>query len=117
MVPSIWPVGIVPVANRSPHRLKRHIILERHLSQITRDLSNPPPATAHQTASHHFIRHLLNLRHVVMKNGLLAAIIPFDGYARPILFSDGALIGSIVLPTNTVADVKLSGLFAGHFHH
>jgi hypothetical protein len=27
------------------------------------------------------------------------------------------LIGSIVLPANTVADVKLSGLFAGHFHH
>jgi hypothetical protein len=24
------------------------------------------------------------------------------------------LIGSIVLPANTVADVKLSGLFAGH---
>jgi hypothetical protein len=41
-------------------------------------------------------------------------LIPFDGFARPILFSDGALIGSIVLPANTVADVKLSGLFAGH---
>jgi hypothetical protein len=27
------------------------------------------------------------------------------------------LIGSIVLPANAVADVKLSGLFAGHFHH
>jgi hypothetical protein len=47
-------------------------------------------------------------------NGLLTAVIPFDGYARPILFSDGALIGSIVLPANTGADVKLSGLFAGH---
>jgi hypothetical protein len=43
--------------------------------------------------------------------------ISFDGYARPIRFSDGALVGSIVLPANTVADVKLSGLFAGHFHH
>jgi hypothetical protein len=75
------------------------------------------PETAHQTASHHFIWHPLNLRHVVVVNGLLTAIIPFDGYARPILFSDGALIGSIVLPANTVADVKLSGLFAGHFHH
>jgi hypothetical protein len=47
-------------------------------------------------------------------NGLLTAVIPFDGYARPILFSDGALIGSIVLPAYAVADVKLSGLFAGH---
>jgi hypothetical protein len=75
------------------------------------------PETAHQTASHHFIRHLLNLRHVVVVNGLLTAVIPFDGYARPIRFSDGALVGSIVLPANTVADVKLSGLFAGHFHH
>jgi hypothetical protein len=65
-------------------------------------------------ASHHFIRHPLNLRHVVVVNGLLTAVIPFDGYARPIRFSDGALIGSIVLPANTVADVKLSGLFASH---
>jgi hypothetical protein len=39
-----------------------------------------------------------------VKNGLLAPIIPFDGYARPILFSDGALIGLIVLPANTVAN-------------
>jgi hypothetical protein len=67
--------------------------------------------------SRYFRRHPLNLRHVVVMNGLLTAVIPFDGYARPILFSDGALIGSIVLPANTVADVKLSGLFAGHFHH
>jgi hypothetical protein len=41
----------------------------------------------------------------------------FIGNARPIRFSGGALIGSIVLPANAVADVKLSGLFAGHFHH
>ena len=33
-------------------------------------------------------QHHRDLTHVVMKNGLLAAIIPFDGYARPILFSD-----------------------------
>ncbi len=66
------------------------------------------------TPSRYFRRHPLNLRHVVVLNCLLTAVIPFDGYARPILFSDGALIGSIVLPANTVADVKLSGLFAGH---
>ena len=33
-----------------------------------------------------------NLRHIVVKDGLLDAIIPFDGYARPVLFDDGALI-------------------------
>jgi hypothetical protein len=33
-----------------------------------------------------------------MQNLPLAATIPFDGYARPIIFSDGALIGLIVLP-------------------
>jgi hypothetical protein len=70
-----------------------------------------------QLQSFRTLRHPLNLRHVVVVNGLLTAVIPFDGYARPILFSDGALIGSIVLPANTIADVKLSGLFAGHFHH
>jgi hypothetical protein len=69
------------------------------------------------TSSHYFRRHPLNLRHIVVKNGLLAAIIPFDCYARPILFSDGALIISISVPANAVADVKLSGLVAGHFHH
>jgi hypothetical protein len=31
-------------------------------------------------------RHPLNLRHIVVKKGLVAAIIPFDGYAHPILF-------------------------------
>jgi hypothetical protein len=71
-------------------------------------LSVTPPETTHQRPLHHFIRHLLNLRHVVVVNGLLTAIVPFDGYARPIRFSDGALIGSIVLPANAVADVKLS---------
>jgi hypothetical protein len=49
-----------------------------------------------------------------MQNLLLAATIPFDCYARPILFSDGALIGLIVLPANAVADIKKSGLVAGH---
>jgi hypothetical protein len=49
-----------------------------------------------------------------VKNGLLAAIIPFDGYARPILFSDGALIIFISIPANAVANTKVSGLVAGH---
>ena len=58
--------------------------------------------------------HPLNLRHVVMRNGLHATIIPFDGYTRPILFNDGALIGLIVLPANAVERLEKSGLVAGH---
>ena len=41
-----------------------------------------------------------------MKNGLLDAIIPLDGYARPVLFDDGALIDLIVLPGNAVPTVS-----------
>src|SRR5260370_148777 len=70
-------------------------------------IGNTPP-------SHQFLRHTLNSRHVVVKNGLLAATIPFDGYARPILFNDGALIGLIVLPANAVERLEKSGLVAGH---
>jgi hypothetical protein len=50
-----------------------------------------------------------------MKNGLFAAIIPFDGYARPILFSDRALIVLVGVPANAVAEFELPGLVAGHF--
>jgi len=49
-----------------------------------------------------------------VKNDLLAATIPIDGYARPILFNDGALIGLIVLPANAVERLEKSGLVAGH---
>jgi hypothetical protein len=60
-------------------------------------------------------RHPLKLYHVVMHNGLHAAIIPLDGNARPIRFSDSALIDLIVFPANAVADFQESGLFAGHW--
>jgi hypothetical protein len=50
-----------------------------------------------------------------MQNGLLGAIIPLNGYARPICFSDGATVGLIVSPTHTVARFQKSGLVAGHF--
>ena len=59
-------------------------------------------------------RHPLNLRHIVVKNGLLATIIPFDSYARPIPFSDGALIIWISIPADAVADSEGSGLVARH---
>jgi hypothetical protein len=64
--------------------------------------------------SHYLLLHPLNLRHIVVQNLLLAATIPFDGYARPILFNDGALIGWIVLPANAVERLEKSGLVAGH---
>jgi hypothetical protein len=56
------------------------------------------------------IRHPLNLRHIVVKNGLLATIIPFDNYAGPIPFSDGVLIIWISTPAYVVADSEGSGL-------
>ena len=65
-------------------------------------------------ASNQITRHPLYGCHIVVQNGLLAAIIPFDGYARPILFSDGALITQISIPKNTVADIEGPGLVAGH---
>jgi hypothetical protein len=40
-----------------------------------------------------------------VKNGLLAATIPFNGYARPILLGDGALIISTSVPANAVANM------------
>ena len=64
------------------------------------------PAIRCASARSWLTRHPLNLRHVVVKNCLLAEIVPFDGYASPIIFSDGALIGLIVVPANTVADVE-----------
>ena len=73
------------------------------VSDTSRKQKRPPSRKA---PSHQITRHPLNLRHVVVKNCLLAAIVPFDGYASPILFSDGALIGLIVVPANTVADVE-----------
>ena len=66
-------------------------------------------------ASNQITRHPLYGCHIVVQNGLLAAIIPFDGYARPILFSDGALITQISNSKNTVADIEQSGLVTGHF--
>jgi hypothetical protein len=52
-----------------------------------------------------------------MKDGLLTAIVPFDGYASPILFNNGAKISCRRPSANAVADCQQSGLFAGHFHH
>jgi hypothetical protein len=114
----VEPDPLISVStSRFRTRLERNLVIHPAISSeldFVMILAIIPPATAHQTPSHHFIRHLLNLRHVVVVNGLLTAVIPFDGYARPIRFSDGALVGSIVLPANTVADFEGSGFVAGH---
>jgi hypothetical protein len=39
-----------------------------------------------------------------MQNGLLAAIVPLDGHASPIRFSDGATVDLIVSPVNAVTN-------------
>jgi hypothetical protein len=52
--------------------------------------------------------HPLNMRHVVVKNRLHAAIIPFDGYARPIRFSDGAKVRCCGPPANAFANSECS---------
>jgi hypothetical protein len=59
-------------------------------------------------------RHSLNLRHVVVKNSLHAAIIPFDRYACPIRFGDGAKIVCRGSPANAFANGEQSGLIAVH---
>src|SRR5271154_1295340 len=65
--------------------------------------------------SHQIRECSLNRSHVVVQDGLLAAVIPLYSNTSPILFSDGATVGLIVLPTDPIADAQLSGLFAGHW--
>ena len=77
---------------------------------LVREVSSRSPPTP----SHQFTNYPFNRPHIIMQNSLLAAIIPFNGYASPIRFGDCALIASVVLPTNTVADAECSGLVAGH---
>jgi hypothetical protein len=51
-----------------------------------------------------------------VKYGLLAAIIPVNRYARPVLFSDHALILWISISANAVANMKFSGYVAVILH-
>jgi hypothetical protein len=84
---------------------------------VGRSVSKPAIAIAvfAGSCSHRIRRCPFNLPHVVVQDRLLAAVIPFDGYTGPILCTDSAIVGVVVLPANTVADAKVSGLFAGHF--
>jgi hypothetical protein len=61
-----------------------------------------------------FSWHRLNLRHVVVPNGTRVSIIPINGNSTPSHSDDRAKIGGAAFPANAVADVKLSGLVAGH---
>ena len=54
-------------------------------------------------------------RHIVMQNGLLVTIIPFEGYAGPIRCLDRALIVLVFAPVDAIANLQLSGFVAGHF--
>jgi hypothetical protein len=63
---------------------------------------------------HQFRRHSLDVRHIIVKNGLLAAIIPFDGNTGPVLFGDGAKVRCRGSPADAVADIEQSGLVTGH---
>jgi hypothetical protein len=72
------------------------------------------PLQPHTNALKLFRQHPFNLRHIVVKNGLQAVIIPLYCYARPIRFSDSANITCRGSPANTVAYFEKSGLVAGH---
>jgi len=43
-----------------------------------------------------------------VQNGLLASIIPLDGNTSPILVGNGATVGLIAVPANTVTDGQVS---------
>ena len=53
-------------------------------------------------------------RHIVVENGLLVAIIPFDGHARPIDLGNRAEMFMVCLPANAITSLQLSRLFARH---
>jgi hypothetical protein len=65
-------------------------------------------------SSNQIHRHALHRSHVIMQNGLLTAIVPFDGYARPIRFSDSAKVSRSEPPANAVIDPEKPRLIASH---
>jgi hypothetical protein len=86
---------------------------------------NPVPLQAGQSTSvpaslglglfmNSFLCDEENHFHVVMRNGLVVTIVPFESYAGPVLFSDGRLIILVFAPANASAYLESSGLFAGH---
>ena len=49
-----------------------------------------------------------------MQNGLLLAIVPFEGHAGPIRCLDRALIVLVLAPVDAIANLQLSGFVSGH---
>jgi hypothetical protein len=71
-----------------------------------------PPAQERQAS---YSRRPLNLPHIIMQDGLFAAIVPPDGDTSPIHLCDCASVGLVILPANAVAGLQSSGLCADHF--
>ena len=61
-----------------------------------------------------FLRYNADARHIVVQDGLLAPIVPFDGDPGPVLFGNSAKVVVVVAPADAGADVEQSGLGAGH---
>jgi hypothetical protein len=61
-----------------------------------------------KNGSHQVRWHSLNRTHVIVQNSLLASIVPPNGNASPILFGNGATVGLIALPANTVTNGEMS---------
>jgi hypothetical protein len=59
-------------------------------------------------ASHYIRWHSINRPHIVVQDGLLASIIPLDSNTSPILFGNGAAVGLISVPANTVTNGQVS---------
>jgi hypothetical protein len=61
-----------------------------------------------ENASHQIRWHSHNRTHVIVQNSLLASIIPLDSNTSPILFGNGATVGLIAVPANTVTNGQVS---------
>ena len=95
-------------------RKTRSARLKRVLPHRNRTVITPQRVTSQSDHRSDVDRHSLNLRHVVVENGLLAAIIPPDGNARPIRFDDDTKIILVRIPADAVVDLERSRLSAGH---
>jgi hypothetical protein len=86
--------------------LRLRITSQPILMPLNRFRRAPMAATQPEDlASHQFRRHPIDARHIVVKNGLLGAIIPFDRYARPVRFNDGAAILWISIPRDALTNI------------
>jgi hypothetical protein len=86
---------------------------------------NPVPSQAGQSTSvpaslglgffmNSFLCNEGNHFHIVMRNGLVVTIVPFESYGGPVLLGDGTLIVLVFAPVNASAYFESSGLITGH---